>query len=1659
MNVFASRTGSGIRKLSLFILMLSSLLIAQFAFAQDPDLPGAPQNLQTIPTGSLIIPMDTLNQQDGAGLFNLKAYGAVNNLLQNEIPVLWAIRSDKTKIVGTATADNAAGTTLTDSTATFLTDGVQVGDIVTNVGNKDRAGAFGIVSNVTETVLTLNPPLSGAPKDDEWKNGDGYVIDQNDFTVEASRALPSVVSEVDINFASGPFIVLASNAADALTKLAGFGNGVAVFVTTEEVDVDVRYTLTQKPFVAISEVNTKIHAAVMDAAGIPGAAIVGKDKDYTNCPAPGEPGHDPFTCNWNVVPPELLEFNDCITLHMEPHREDKDSADQTLHQAKVLAFVQAGGNFMAQCHAVRNFEGDFDTSPDQGIFLTTKGVVDADIDQILKYPNPPLPFSQITGSLDGGQGGSLQDWTLGTGALKNDGYINAVNSINTDRYQAIAGKLNSGAGAGGNVFFLGGHDYKDDNNSSINGQRMALNTVFVPADRPAECGFDFGEPSMSVEKTSTTAGPFAAGQTITYNIKVTNTGPVQLTGVTVDDDLTGTTDAQCGTGTLAPGADCTVQVQYQVTQNDIDTNGGGDGDIDNIGTGDSNETDPVDDPYSVPLVAQNPSMSVEKTSTTPGPFGLNDTITYNIKVTNNGNVTLTGVTVDDDLTSTTDAQCGTGTLAPGADCTVQVQYQVTQNDIDTNGGGDGDIDNTGTGDSNETDPVDDPYSVPLVQQSAALGITKTARSQGPYTVGQTVTYDIVVQNNGNVTLSGVIINDALTNTVNATCTPNGGTAGVLLVGQSCTVVGTYLVTQTDVNNKGNNSADGLMHNTAYADSIQTTEVNDSETVPLVYNPSMIVTKEATTPGPFGLNDEITYNIKVTNNGNVTLTGVTVDDDLTGTTDEVCGSGTLLPTADCTVQVKYTVTQNDIDTNGGGDGDIDNTGTGDSNETDPVDADESVPIVYTPLLGLTKTADPIFYDVLNESITYSYKLVNLGNVTLHKPFTVADNKATVSCAGEPDTLAPGTPPPGEDFTCTATYNITQGDLDAGFVTNIATGTARRTSGCELDNVPCRVNSNQRSATINRIGLNLAKTSIPATYSGGSTFTVVYTITATNNGPDDEDADLTYDIDDVFSPGAGISLITASIKYGSGPNGPDGNATAVNSPLVANGKFVDDAILQGDSSETWIITAKFGIAPGSLTVIGSDCETDDADGDDTGFYNTVSGSASDTDLTDNSTCEALPIIDLAKTAGPPVEQQNGTYKVEYTVTATNYGAVDGFYDIVDALAPANGLTLAAPAPAIAYVGGNDSQDTTPPYVYPNFVTGEGLGAGNSETWTVTAYFNVEEGADLTDAETCDEADPQRLEGFYNLVTGSSTDNNPDNNDTCSSLVLERYTQIRVQKIFTDGNDETGVTLTLWCSSGNWSPVTVTVYPDSTSPESLWEHIFIVSKLPLSQDGERCTVTEVPVPGYTAYYTCPQENADSVSDPSCIPANPQDPTSVPADNTVCEWSGVFSGDINECFIYNMPDPVEVEVTKVWDVTNAGGDYFSRDAEITVICDAEMYPSDGKKKGNWYLNTYIKDNMYINDQYTVTVEVIPDYPSSYCYALEDHVNSAVVVTNGCGEYDKTLHEVVGGMEVSVGQGGSCTITNTLFFEGIPTLNQWGMAIMALLMLGVGLVGFRRFV
>src|SRR5207247_911147 len=139
---------------------------------------------------------------------------------------------------------------------------------------------------------------------------------------------------------------------------------------------------------------------------------------------------------------------------------------------------------------------------------------------------------------------------------------------------------------------------------------------------------------------------------------------------------------------------------------------------------DSNETTPVDDSATVPLV-QNPALTVERRA---GHGQIADVagelLHYTIDVANTGNVTLTGISVTDPnadagsihlVSGDTDSD---GKLDVGETWHYTAAHTLTQGELDSNGGGDGDIDNTATADSNETTPVDDSATVPLVQNPA-----------------------------------------------------------------------------------------------------------------------------------------------------------------------------------------------------------------------------------------------------------------------------------------------------------------------------------------------------------------------------------------------------------------------------------------------------------------------------------------------------------------------------------------------------------------------------------------------------------------------------------------------------------------------------------------------------------------------------------------------------------------------------------------------------------------------------------------------------------------------------------------------------------------------------------------------------------------------------
>ena len=496
------------------------------------------------------------------------------------------------------------------------------------------------------------------------------------------------------------------------------------------------------------------------------------------------------------------------------------------------------------------------------------------------------------------------------------------------------------------------------------------------------------------------------------------------------------------------------------------------------------------DSAAVPL-DQSPALSIEKTVTGVGsdtpPLQVDaagDVISYSILVRNTGNQTLTGVSVSDPRIANLDCDPNTGgnqttgfTLAPNGTLTCTGTYTVTQADIDDDGGGDGDIDNTATADSTQTEPVTDSATVP-VGQSPALSIEKTVTevdgaTSPPFLVdeaGDVISYSIVVTNIGNQTLTGVSVSDP--RIANLDCAPAlaGPTGFTLAPTETLTCTGTYTVTQGDIDDDG--GGDGVIDNTATADSDQTGPAIDSAEVPLAQSPALSIEKtvtgvDADTTPPFlvdAAGDVISYSILVTNTGNQTLTGVSVSDPRIANLD--CDSGaagnqttgfTLAPTGTLTCTGTYAVTQAEIDNDGGGDGYIDNTATADSDQTGPVSDSAAVPLAQKPALAIEKTVTgvgsdppPFQVDAAGDVISYSIVVTNVGNQTL-TGVSVSDPRiANLDCnlALDGNQTTGFTLIPGAFLSCTGSYAVTQADIDDngggdGDIDNTATADSAQT----------------------------------------------------------------------------------------------------------------------------------------------------------------------------------------------------------------------------------------------------------------------------------------------------------------------------------------------------------------------------------------------------------------------------------------------------------------------------------------------------------------------------------------------------------------------------------------------------------------------------------------
>jgi uncharacterized repeat protein (TIGR01451 family) len=240
---------------------------------------------------------------------------------------------------------------------------------------------------------------------------------------------------------------------------------------------------------------------------------------------------------------------------------------------------------------------------------------------------------------------------------------------------------------------------------------------------------------------------------------------------------------------------------------------------------------------------------------------------------------------------------------------------------------------------NPTDTVNLPVALKNPKYTTVKSVVSMTTSNGA-SASQTdgldvITYQYVVDNTGNVTLSGVALTDAgptfdgnaATNTLSAITLASGDTNGnnLLETTETWTYTATYILAQADVDNSAGvtsgvaNSVVAVANDPQGTPAVQDTGTVLTATTTIPAAPALTIDKTADTAGPLSVGQVVNYTYLVTNTGNVTITGVGVTETAfngTGTpvpNPTTAGSTTLAPGGTVTFTASYTVTQADIDT--------------------------------------------------------------------------------------------------------------------------------------------------------------------------------------------------------------------------------------------------------------------------------------------------------------------------------------------------------------------------------------------------------------------------------------------------------------------------------------------------------------------------------------------------------------------------------------------------------------------------------------------------------------------------------------------------------------------------------------------------------------------------
>jgi len=399
--------------------------------------------LENFAVGTLIIPMDTTYQNTGMYL----AYGLVYNLLKNGIPVKWAIQQGK--------AFNA-----TDFTAT------------------------------AQNIVTLAPIIAH-------------------------------------NYSGGPFIIDSAYAATALpfiTAWQALHPTTVVHRATQPFSADISATMNRAPLIAVEETNYGIVQNYLNLAAIPNSlgnpwGNAATDPDVFDSDEVGAGalfGFDTSACR-------RIAYD----IFLSPHTGDATWQDP-VNAAELDDYLRFGGALHAMCHSITSIENI------AGPFLTLTGIPTANMNKgdagtfTVDIPDFPVTQAVSTGLVQQLPGGSEQTWNHSATNYYPTTSVLAhfIETSDGSQYDfMVAGPYKGGTGAG-KIVYEGGHNYDPKVPYTSNNENMYyrffLDSIF----------FSVTKPLMYLNQSPTTLYQNVVN-TITFDIVNTGASPANNATFTV----------------------------------------------------------------------------------------------------------------------------------------------------------------------------------------------------------------------------------------------------------------------------------------------------------------------------------------------------------------------------------------------------------------------------------------------------------------------------------------------------------------------------------------------------------------------------------------------------------------------------------------------------------------------------------------------------------------------------------------------------------------------------------------------------------------------------------------------------------------------------------------------------------------------------------------------------------------------------------------------------------------------------------------------------------------------------------------------------------------------------------------------------------------------